>query len=156
MAGVYYGFRKYRKGALLIFVAVLSHWVLDFVSHRPDMPLAPGAHDYYGLGLYNSRIGMLVVEGMMWLGGIVLYERAKQSRKRAGAWTLYVGVLILTSLWVASLSGAPPGVSMTKMGIIDLIFLAIVVGWAYLVDKLRMSAAEASAQPFVGRAASVK
>jgi hypothetical protein len=45
---------------------------------------------------------------------------------------------------------------MTKMGIIDLIFLAIVVGWAYLLDKLRMSAAEASAQPFVGRAASVK
>jgi membrane-bound metal-dependent hydrolase YbcI (DUF457 family) len=98
MAGVYYGFRKYRKGALLISVAVLSHWVLDFVSHRPDMPLAPGAHHYYGLSLYNSRLGMLVVEGLLWLGGIVLYDRATHSRKRAGAWTLYVGVLMLTLL----------------------------------------------------------
>ena len=152
-AGVYYAVGRYRRGTLLIFAAVVSHWVLDFVSHRPDMPLAPGVHRYYGLGLYNSRVGMLLVEGLLWVAGIVLYLRATRSRKRAGLWTLYVGALILTWLWIASLSGAPPRVSMVTMGIIDLIFLAIVVSWAYVVDKFRMSAGSASEPSLVGRAA---
>lgn len=151
MAGAYYTIRRYSRGALLILAAVVSHWVLDFVSHRPDIPLAPGLHRYYGLGLYNSRPAMLLVEGLLWLGGIVLYERATRSRKRAGLWSLYVGVLILTWLWIGSLSGAAPQVSMVKMGIIDVIFLAIVVSWAYFVDKLRVATGQSSEPPLVSR-----
>jgi hypothetical protein len=138
MAGGYYAIRKYSRGAWVIFAAVLSHWFLDFASHRPDMPLAPGIHRYYGLGLYNSRNGMLLVEGALWVMGIVLYERATRSRKRAGFWVLYVGVAILSWLWITSLRGAAPNVSMVKMGLIDLVFLAIVIGWAYWADALRV------------------
>lgn len=137
MAGVYFGVRKYPRGALLIFAAVLSHWTLDWISHRPDMPLAPGLHVYLGLGLYNSRIGMLLVEGSLWLAGIVIYARATHSPKRIGVWTLYVGVAILTLLWVASLNGAPPRVSVVTMGKIDLVFLALLIAWAYWVDGSR-------------------
>src|SRR5690348_14773313 len=32
-----------RKAALLVSAAVVSHWVLDFVSHNPDMPLLPAS-----------------------------------------------------------------------------------------------------------------
>ena len=138
MAGGYYAIRKYSQGSLVIFGAVVSHWILDFVSHRPDMPLAPWVHRYYGLGLYNSRLGMLLVEGLLWVTGIVLYERATRSRNRAGSWVLYVGVAILSWLWIASLSGAAPQVSMAKMGLIDIVFLGILVAWAYWVDKLRV------------------
>lgn len=144
MAGTYFAIRRYQRGALLIFGAVVSHWFLDFISHRPDMPLVPGIHRYYGLGLYNSRPAMLLVEGVLWLSGIVLYERATRSRKRAGSWTMYIGVLILTWLWIESLSGAAPQVSMVRMGIIDLVFLAIVVGWGYWVDKLRLVRGQSS------------
>jgi hypothetical protein len=144
MAGTYFAIRRYWRGTLLIFAAVVSHWVLDFVSHRPDMPLAPGIHRYYGLDLYNSRPAMLLVEGLLWLGGVVLYERATRSRKRAGSWAMYIGVLILTWLWIGSLSGAAPQVRMVQMGIIDLIFLAIVVSWGYLVDKLRVTTGQSS------------
>ncbi len=56
----------------MIFAVVLSHWVLDFFAHRHDMPLAPGIHKYYGLGLYNSLGGMITVEGLIWLSGILL------------------------------------------------------------------------------------
>lgn len=138
-AGFYYAVRRYRPGALLSFAAVVSHWVLDFVTHRPDMPLAPGVQRYYGLGLYNSRAGMLVVEGLLWLGGILLYALATRSRKCAGAWTFYVGVLILTWLWITSLKGAAPQISTAKIGMIDLIFLAILVTWAYAADRLRVT-----------------
>lgn len=122
----------------------MSHWVLDFVSHRPDMPLVPGIHRYYGLGLYNSRPAMLLVEGLLWLGGVVLYEWATRSRKRAG-------VLILTWLWIGSLSGAAPLVSMVQMGIIDLMFLAIVVSWGNLVDKLLVATGQSSEPQLVSR-----
>jgi hypothetical protein len=40
-AAIYFGVRRDRRGAWIVFFAVLSHWVLDFISHRPDMPLAP-------------------------------------------------------------------------------------------------------------------
>ena len=40
----------------------VSHWVLDLIVHRPDLPLAPGSHSYFGLGLWNSVAGTLMVE----------------------------------------------------------------------------------------------
>ena len=42
LAAAYFARRYSAVGATVIFVAVLSHWLLDFVSHPPDMPLAPG------------------------------------------------------------------------------------------------------------------
>ena len=45
---------RYLPGALAIALGVVSHWVLDFVSHRPDMPLAPGATARVGLGLWDN------------------------------------------------------------------------------------------------------
>jgi len=62
-ATIYFLHRRYPRGALLLFAVVLSHWLLDFISHRPDMPLAPGTHQVFGLGLWNSLPATLVVEG---------------------------------------------------------------------------------------------
>ena len=58
--------RRYPRGAAVVFLAVLSHWLLDFVSHRPDMSLAPGVNLSVGLGLSDSRVALLV-EGLLWL-----------------------------------------------------------------------------------------
>src|SRR5262245_38971579 len=54
LAFAYFGWRRRTQESLLLFAAVLSHWVLDFVSHRPEMPLIPGVSRYVGLGLWNS------------------------------------------------------------------------------------------------------
>jgi hypothetical protein len=70
--------------SVVLSVAVLSHWVLDFIAHRADLPLAPGIHRYYRLGLYNSRTGMIVVEGLIWFMGIALYLGGTLSKKRVG------------------------------------------------------------------------
>jgi hypothetical protein len=137
LAGGYYAIRKYSRGAWLIFAAVVSHWVLDWITHRPDMPLAPGIYRYFGLGLFNSRPGMLIVEGGIWLAGIVIYERATRSRGRAGMWVFYVVVALLTWLWIGSLNGAPPPVSPIQIGKIDVVAILVLVAWAYWVDSLR-------------------
>lgn len=135
--GIYYLVRKDWRGSAVLFAAVMSHWVLDFIAHRPDMPLLPGLHTYVGLGLYNSKLGMLLVEGLIWIVGIVIYERATRSRGWSGAILFYLVVALLTLLWLPSLNGAAPPVTIQKMGQIDVPALLILIAWAYLMDWLR-------------------
>src|SRR3989339_132004 len=42
LGGVYYGFRRERKSAVVIGLVVFSHWILDLITHRPDLPLGLG------------------------------------------------------------------------------------------------------------------
>ena len=42
-AGLFWAGTHYGRGALVVALGVFSHWVLDFVTHRPDMPLYPGS-----------------------------------------------------------------------------------------------------------------
>jgi hypothetical protein len=63
MAAAYLLKRRNPRGAWVIFGAVLSHWLLDWISHRPDMPLSPGVHRYVGLGLWSSIPAALIIEG---------------------------------------------------------------------------------------------
>ena len=50
----------YWRGTIVIWLGVMTHWVLDWITHRPDMPLYPGGQRY-GLGLYNSVAGTMAV-----------------------------------------------------------------------------------------------
>src|SRR5213593_928758 len=54
---------------------VVSHWVLDVVTHRPDMPLYPGGPKL-GLGLWNSVAATVLVETAMFAIGVWIYLRA--------------------------------------------------------------------------------
>lgn len=137
----YFLVRRYWRGSVLIFAVVLSHWFLDFIAHRADMPLAPGIHKYYGLGLYNSRPGMVAVEGLIWLVGVLLYVGSTDSKKRLGTYILWVGAAVLTSLWAISLKGLPPPGTIIQAGISSLVFMAITVAWADAVDHWRTSTA---------------
>jgi membrane-bound metal-dependent hydrolase YbcI (DUF457 family) len=49
-----------RRAAVVIALAVISHWVLDAASHRPDVPVLPHG-PYVGLGLWNSRPASLFI-----------------------------------------------------------------------------------------------
>lgn len=139
LAAVYFLWRRSSRASWVIFALVLSHWLLDFLSHRPDMPLAPGVHHYFGLGLYNSPVGMLVFEGLIWFGGIVVYARSTRSRGRAGAYLFWGVAALLTALWVVTLNGAAPP-DLRRAAISSLIFFCIVILWAYLLDPLRPAA----------------
>jgi hypothetical protein len=65
--------------ALLVGGVVVSHWVLDFVTHAPDMPLWPGSSPRVGLGLWRSVPATFFVEGALFVAGIALYARAAPS-----------------------------------------------------------------------------
>jgi hypothetical protein len=112
---------------------VVSHWVLDFASHAPDMPLWPGPSPKFGLGLWDSIPLTLIIEGATWIAGIALYLRVP-ARRTAGAriafWSL---VAVCTVMWATGpWSPLPP--SERALGWFSLIGW-LIVPWAALADR---------------------
>jgi hypothetical protein len=136
LAAVYFWRRGGRRGAWVIFAAVLSHWLLDWISHRPDMPLAPGLARHFGLGLWHSVWATFAVEGSLWLVAIVLYARLTSGKNRAGVIGFWSMVAVLTALWVVSLGGAPPP-SLAAVAVVNTMIGAVVLAWAYWINRLR-------------------
>lgn len=124
-----------RRGAWWLGGLVLSHWVLDFLSHRPDLPLLPGGGFRVGLGLWNSLWGTLAVEIGLFGLGVVTYARETRPRDRIGRWALVGLVFFLLATYVANLLGPPP----PGAGAIAVAGLAmwLLVAWAYWIDAHR-------------------
>jgi len=87
---------------------VVSHWVLDFITHRPDLPLTPTGSTRVGLGLWNSIPATLAVEATIFAIGLALYLRATRARRRAGTIGLWSLVAFLLLIYAASTFGPPP------------------------------------------------
>jgi membrane-bound metal-dependent hydrolase YbcI (DUF457 family) len=98
-----------RRAGIVVGLLVLSHWVLDAISHRPDMPLWPGATSpRVGLGLWNSIPLTLAVEGAMWAAGLAVYLRATRPVDRAGQVIFWALVLLCTVMWASGPWSPPP------------------------------------------------
>lgn len=132
---LYYLITDYGKGTLVIWVGVVSHWVLDWISHGPDMPLYPGS-PRFGLGLWNSIIATVVVEGLMFAIGVWIYLRVTRARDGIGRWALRAFVAAVSALYVANLfSPPPPNVRVLGMGALALSLFLIL--WAWWADRHR-------------------
>jgi len=136
---VYFAVRGDRAGAVWLGIAVASHWVLDFVSHRPDLPLYPGGGERLGLGLWQSLPATFAVEGLMFAAGIALYMQSTKARDRTGtiAWWAFVGLLLV--LYVPG-PWSPPPPGENAVAIMGIVALAIFGPWAYWIDRHRVSA----------------
>lgn len=135
-ASIYFLRSRYSRRALLLFAVVLSHWVLDVISHRPDMPIAPGTHQVFGLGLWNSLPATLIVEGGFWLLGIIVYARATQALGRTGTYAYWIGFALLTLIWRGNISGGIDP-NPVKAGIGGLIVFGLMVVWGHWMNRLR-------------------
>jgi len=114
----------------------MSHWILDFISQRPDLPLWPGSETMLGLGLWNSVPATFAVEGALFALGVVLYAKSAPARDRIGAfafWSL-MGVLVLA--YLANYFGPPPP-NVTAIAIGDLAGGALFGLWAWWADRRR-------------------
>ena len=132
--GIYFIVRQYRAGAVMLGLLVLSHWVLDFVSHRPDMPIFANG-PYLGLGLWNSVPASIVVEEAMAVLGVLLYLRATRARSAAGRWGLAAFVAVMLVMGVAGYLGPPPP-SVTPLAAFNLLSLVLVLV-LHAIDRQR-------------------
>ena len=136
LGGAYWLLRRDPAGAWTLAALVVSHWVLDVVTHRPDMQLAPGVDARFGLALWNSRAATFVVEGALWCGALIVYARTTRARGRAGVYGFWSVVAVLTLLWVSSLGGDPPP-SLQVLAIANTVLLAVLGVWAMWIDRNR-------------------
>lgn len=134
-AGIYWGATQYRAGAVVLGFGVLSHWFLDWISHRPDMPIYPGSARY-GLSLWNSIPGTMIVELAMFGAGVWLYARATRPRDRIGRYGFAAYVVLLLALYIGDrFSGPPPDVQ--SLIWVSLVFVPLFIIWARWFDRHR-------------------
>ncbi|HMA18159.1 MAG TPA: metal-dependent hydrolase [Thermoanaerobaculia bacterium] len=105
--GVYWIATRYRAGALWIALGVVSHWLLDLVAHRPDLPLWP-AGPKAGLGLWNSTFATIAVEEAMLAAGLWIYVLHTSPRDRSGRWAFVAFVVFTLAIYVSSIVSPPP------------------------------------------------
>lgn len=127
--------RAYRDAAVVA-ACVLSHWVLDWVAHRPDVPLVPGSEAKVGLGLWNSLPGTLLIEGALWAVGVALYGRSTRPTSRWGQWGLWSLVAFLTVSWLGSVFGPPPP-NIRVLTSVALVSAAVLLPWIRTVELRR-------------------
>lgn len=113
----------------LLGVLVFSHWVLDVVTHRPDLPLWPGG-PVVGLGLWNSIAATIVVEGTLLALGLWLYLRASAARDQIGRLALAALVAVTSLIWISQpWSPPPPSAAAVAWGGLILWLIPIWAGW---------------------------
>ncbi|HJZ72374.1 MAG TPA: hypothetical protein VKE51_11590 [Vicinamibacterales bacterium] len=136
LGGLYVAVRRAPLAAgVTLALLVVSHWPLDVLTHRPDMPVTPTGTMHVGLGLWNSFWGTFVVETAMFAAGVALYLRTTHARSRAGVIVLWSLVAFLLLTYVGNLFGPPPPSTTVVAWSAQAIWL--LVAWAWWADRSR-------------------
>jgi len=135
LGGLYRVIRKDVKGAIVVGGVVFSHWILDFVTHRPDLPLWFTGDARVGAGLWNSVPWTVIVEVGMFALGIAVYLGTTRRKDRIGLYAFWSLVIVLLAIYFSNMFGPPP----PDPGMIAIVGNAawLFVAWAYWIDAHR-------------------
>ncbi len=123
------------RGAVWIGLAVASHWVMDLIAHRPDLPLWPGGPGA-GLGLWNSVAATIIVEFLLFIVGLWLYMRVTRPRGGRGRLSLWSLVVVVSLIFLSNLQPLPAGTSERTIALMALA-LWLFIPWAWWIDSTR-------------------
>lgn len=135
-AGLWYSRHRAGRAALVVAAAVMSHWVLDFVSHGPDMPVLPNG-PHVGLGLWNSVPATLLVEGTLFAAGLAIYVRSTRPGDAVGRWSLLGLVASLLVIYLLNAFGPPP--PSARALAYGALAAWLLVPWPYWIDRHRVA-----------------
>jgi membrane-bound metal-dependent hydrolase YbcI (DUF457 family) len=134
-SSLYWFTTRNRTGSLVVWFAVLSHWILDFFTHIPDLPLFPGSEKVVGLGLWNSLWGTLALELGIFFLGLAVYLGTTRPANRIGSYSLLALVTFLLVTYLANIFGPPPPNYRTVAW--SGMLLWFLVPWGYWIDRNR-------------------
>jgi hypothetical protein len=135
IGAAYRGIAGGRRTFWVLAALVVSHWVLDYVTHRRDMPLYPGGSKY-GLGLWNSVPATIAIEGAMYGAGLLIYLRSTRPRDGIGRWAFLALAALLLVIYGFAAFGTPPP-SVNALWITALIGASVFTLWAWWADRHR-------------------
>jgi hypothetical protein len=128
-------FKRSHLEAFVSFLLVQSHWILDYFTHRPDLPLWINSQTKYGLGLWNNVTASIIVEVTLFLIGAFIYMKEKKNFKSMKLLFL-LGFLLLA--YFGNIFGPKPPIETSANQIaIPGLSLWLIVLWGYWVDTVR-------------------
>jgi hypothetical protein len=125
-------------GALVIGLAVFSHWLFDLLVHRPDLPLYDNSFKV-GLGLWNLPLLAFTLEVGLLLGGMYLYVRKTKAVTPGGRIGLIIFALIMMAVQLTVFFGAPPS-SSQEVAVSALVSYGLFAAMAYWLERKRSEA----------------
>ncbi|MCH7619412.1 MAG: hypothetical protein IH880_06545 [Candidatus Marinimicrobia bacterium] len=134
LAFIYYMVKKVKRSSIILGIGVVSHWILDLLMHKPDLPIYPGGAKY-GFGLWNSVPGTFVVELTLFAFGIYTYIKLTKPKDKTGNWLFWGLIVFLLSAWLSSAFGPPP--PNVNVLAASALLLWLLVPWGYWIDRHR-------------------
>lgn len=123
------------RAAIVIAALVFSHWVLDALSHRPDLPVTLGDAPKIGMGLWNYPLIAVPVELLLFGVGVWFYSHCTKPLNRKGSLGLWVLVIFLVVVYLANILGPPPPSTTAVAWSAQAMWL--IVAWGFWVDRNR-------------------
>ena len=125
-----------RPVAMITLAAlVLSHYLLDVITHRPDMPITISGATKLGLGLWNHPGTELAIESTLFIAGTAFYSSVTRAKDRRGQYGFWALIVVMVAMFFAAIYGPPPpNVATIAVGGH---FAWLFVIWAYWVDRHR-------------------
>ena len=121
--------------ALLVALAVFSHWILDFIAHPRDLAIYDNTWKV-GLGFWNYRSPEFALEVALLAGGIALYlARNAMSAAPKKAVISFGIALVIVQIGDTFVPRTPLSDRATAMGV--WIFYTLFVVVAYLLERTR-------------------
>ena len=130
---VYYLGKKNLRGSILLGALVFSHWLLDLLTHRPDLQLFPWSDYKVGLGLWNSFIGTVIVEGLIFALGVFIFYKVCNLQSKSKIILFWSLVIFLAAVYVMNLFGPPPP-SEESIAVVGL-SQWLLIAWVYWIDR---------------------
>jgi hypothetical protein len=119
----------------IVGAAVFSHWILDLLVHRPDLPLYDNTSKM-GLGLWNYPVVAFAMEVAFLFGGIYLYLRSTRPVGRGGRYGMVIFGLVMLAVQGFIFFGPPPS-SDKAAAVTALVAYSVFCAAAYWLEKKR-------------------
>ncbi len=134
---IYYLIKRFGSAALLLGLLVISHWLLDFITHRPDLPLGLNEETKVGLGLWNQKELTIAIEFLLFGLSAYLYASSTKAVNKTGQYAWWGLLLFLAIIYVLNTFGDPPpdATAIGYVGLAQWLFIA----WGYWIDHNRRS-----------------
>ena len=127
---VYFLVTKNKKGSMILGLLVISHWILDLITHRPDLPLSPFSESKFGFGLWNYPVFEMILEISIFLLGAWLYFKSSFFKRKIWFWALIVFLLVAH---IMNLVGPPPPNTTVVAWSANLMWIIIL--WTWWIEK---------------------